>query len=63
MPPTRAVLFFLLRFAAIYALLVAPWPGWREAYAGYFRGIAATVSGAGDTSIHALDFSRQRLCL
>jgi hypothetical protein len=39
--PRRKILIgFLCRFAVIYGLLVAPWPGWKETCARYLRAIA-----------------------
>lgn len=35
---TRHALFgFFWRFVLIYGLLIFPWPGWNDFYAGYFR--------------------------
>jgi hypothetical protein len=34
----RRVGVFLLGFVVVFGLLIAPWPGWNEAYAQYFRG-------------------------
>jgi hypothetical protein len=31
---------FLLTFGLIFAVLIAPWPGWNEAYGDYFRAFA-----------------------
>jgi hypothetical protein len=31
------VLWFALRFVVIFGLLIAPWPGWNQAYARYFQ--------------------------
>ena len=36
---------FLLRFAVIYGLVLVPWPGWRDAYGDYFRGLGNLVYG------------------
>ncbi|MEJ0001104.1 MAG: hypothetical protein WDO13_19275 [Verrucomicrobiota bacterium] len=39
---------FLLRFVLIFGLLIAPWPGWNAAYAGYFRTVGQwAFSGGG----------------
>lgn len=37
---------FLLQFAIIFLLLVLPWPGWEQAYAGMFRTVAGTLFGS-----------------
>jgi len=37
MPSGKALTLFLVQFAAIYGLLIAPWPGWRAAYGRGFR--------------------------
>jgi hypothetical protein len=34
---SRPTFGFLLRFAVVFGLLIAPWPGWNEGYAQYFR--------------------------
>jgi hypothetical protein len=39
----RYVVAFLLQFAALYGLLIAPWPGWRAAYGRFFRGLTGAV--------------------
>jgi len=36
----------VLRFAVVYALLVAPWPGFERAYAAYFRGLGNVSMGS-----------------
>jgi hypothetical protein len=36
---------FFLRFAVLYALVLAPWPGWRESYGDYFRALGNLVYG------------------
>ena len=33
----KPILFFLLRFTIVFAVLVAPWPGWHQAYGESFR--------------------------
>lgn len=43
MPSRSIAVGFLLRFAVLYGLLIVPWPGWRAAYGGYFRGLAGTA--------------------
>jgi hypothetical protein len=43
MPRRRIVVAFLLQFAAFYGLLIAPWPGWRNAYGSFFRGLTGAV--------------------
>ena len=40
MPPTKTIVGFFVRLSLLYALLVAPWPGLREAY------VAAHASAA-----------------
>ena len=42
---TRSFWRFLLSFAVLYVLVLAPWPGWRETYAEYFRALANLVYG------------------
>jgi hypothetical protein len=37
---------FLLPFAVIYGLLIAPWPGWNAGYGVYFRALGQAVFGA-----------------
>ena len=34
---SRPIFGFLLRFAVVFGLLIAPWPGWNEGYAQYLR--------------------------
>lgn len=34
---------FIGRFVLIYGLLIFPWPGWNDFYAGYFRGLGETA--------------------
>lgn len=48
MPRRKLVIAFLLQFAAAYGLLIVPWPGWRAAYGGFFRGLNGTVYGGGN---------------
>jgi len=45
MPKLKAMLVFAGWFALIYGLLIAPWPGARPLYAGYFRGLGQLVLG------------------
>ncbi len=37
------VAWFLLRFVAIYGLLIAPWPGWNAHYAGWMADFGSTL--------------------
>lgn len=39
----RAVLRFFLSFGLIYALLIVPWPGFKEGYGRYFRFLCETA--------------------
>jgi hypothetical protein len=39
----RFLVAFLLQFAALYGLLIVPWPGWRSAYGRFFRGLNGAV--------------------
>ena len=34
---------FLLRFVAIFGLLIVPWPGWNQAYSHYFQSLGQMV--------------------
>lgn len=43
MPPRSLIVVFLWRFALVYALLIAPWPGFNAAYGKYFRALGQTV--------------------
>ncbi len=43
MPKLRAVLVFAGWFGLFYGLLVAPWPGAKPLYAGYFQGLGKVV--------------------
>jgi hypothetical protein len=43
MRPRRPILRFLLVFAPLYAVLIAPWPGWAGAYGGFFRALNRAV--------------------
>lgn len=45
-PPSRGILSFALKLALLYGLLVIPWPGWREAYATCYRGVANKLFGS-----------------
>ena len=36
---------FLLRFVVVFGLLIAPWPGWNEGYAQYFRAFGQWTFG------------------
>ncbi len=47
----RALAFFLLRFALLYGLLIAPWPGWNALYGRWFRAVNATVYASNDHRI------------
>lgn len=42
----RSAWSLILRFAVIYALLVAPWPGVENGYAAYFRGMGNVWMGS-----------------
>lgn len=46
--PLRRVLWFLLRFALIYGLLLAPWPGLTEGFGKLFSSAADRVFGSDD---------------
>jgi hypothetical protein len=37
------LLIFGVQFVVIYGLLIAPWPGWRDFYAGYFRALGTAA--------------------
>jgi len=43
MPKLKAMLVFAGWFGLLYALLIAPWPGAKPLYAGYFRGLGQLV--------------------
>jgi hypothetical protein len=43
MPPLKRLIGFFLRALVIYVLLMLPWPGWREAYAAWYRAAAEVV--------------------
>lgn len=43
MPARSLIVGFLWRFALLYALLIAPWPGFNTAYGKYFRALGQTV--------------------
>ena len=47
---------FLLKFVLIFGLLIAPWPGWNDFYAGYFRGFGQLAFGASEGK-RVVDFS------
>ena len=48
-PPT---LGFVVRFAVMFGLLIAPWPGWNQAYGEYFRGFGQWIfSGESDARV------------
>ena len=42
---TRLLGMFFIRLAILYALVLAPWPGWRESYGDYFRALGNLVYG------------------
>ncbi len=48
MLPRKLILRFLLRFALIYGLLIAPWPGWSELYSEGFRAVGNAVFGGSE---------------
>ena len=50
----KVILGFLLRFAVLYGLLIAPWPGWYETYGDAFRstGNAIFDSNTGPRMCH-----------
>jgi hypothetical protein len=39
---------FLFRFAVVFGLLIAPWPGWNEAYSQYFRAFGQWAFNSND---------------
>jgi hypothetical protein len=41
---------FLLRFAVIFGLLIAPWRGWNEAYSHYFQSLYGFLFNWGQTN-------------
>lgn len=43
MPKLKAMLVFAGWFGLFYGLLIAPWPGAKPLYAGYFRGLGQLV--------------------
>ena len=45
MPLRKLILRFLLRFAVIFGLLILPWPGWSDTYAGAFRAVGNAIFG------------------
>jgi len=44
-PMTRSLGIFFTRFAVFYALVLAPWPDWRQSYGDYFRALGNLVYG------------------
>lgn len=46
MPAVKPVVWFVLRLVLIYALLMVPWPGLRDAYAAVFRAGGNLVFGS-----------------
>ena len=46
MPTHRAMVGFFVRLLVINALLMIPWPGWREMYATGFRTVANVLLGS-----------------
>ena len=55
MPKLKAILVFAGWFLLIYGLLIAPWPGAKPVYAGYFRELGRLVL-ADDGGRRLLDF-------
>jgi hypothetical protein len=54
MPHVRPITGFLCRFVIVFALLVAPWPGWKQVYARFLRNSASTLLGSyGPNGIHS----------
>ncbi len=48
----RVALGFLLRFAVVFGLLIAPWPGWNKAYSQFFQAFGGMVfSGDGPREV------------
>ena len=43
MPPRSLIVGFLWRFALVYGLLIAPWPGFNQSYGRYFRFLGQMV--------------------
>ncbi len=43
MPARSLIVGFLWRFALVYGLLIAPWPGFNAVYGKYFRALGQTV--------------------
>ena len=41
----RSLGIYFLRFAVLYALVLAPWPGWRVTYGEYFRALGNMLYG------------------
>ena len=39
----KSILGFVCRFAVIYGLLIAPWPGWDDLYGRYFENLGGAV--------------------
>jgi hypothetical protein len=46
MPASKLILSFLWRFVLIYAILIAPWPGWNETYSAGFRAAGNAIFGS-----------------
>ena len=44
----KLILGFLLRFAVLYGLLIAPWPGWNDFYSEGFREVGNAVFGSNE---------------
>ena len=40
---------FILRFAFIFGILIAPWPGWNDFYGDYFRAAGQAALNFGET--------------
>lgn len=43
MSPIKQLLLFFVRLVLLYAILIAPWPGVREAYGAVFRSVAGVA--------------------
>ena len=43
MPDCKPILLFCCRFALVYGLLIAPWPGWDAAYGRFFREVGNLI--------------------
>lgn len=48
MPQRKMILLVLLRFVGVYALLIFPWPGFREAYSRYYQGLGNAIFSGGE---------------